>query len=81
MRNVQHRDKIGPVSPNQPKTPIYGFRYPRKDQVERLVQRWGGKAAGIELTTVGIFAVDEFLERYGDSPNPPPAMLREEGEK
>lgn len=76
MTFVKHGAKIPPV-PNQPKTPIYGFRYPRKAEVDALVKRWGG---AVTLTEVGIFAMDEFLAKYGDAPNPPPAMLpREDG--
>ena len=79
MTIVKHRAKMGTV-PNQPKTPIYGFRYPQKDRIEQLIQRWGGKSAGIDLTSVGTFALDEFLRAHGDSVNPPPGLLPREEE-
>lgn len=79
MTIVNTAPKMG-VVPNQPKTPVYGFRYPHKEQVEQLIERWGGKGAGIDLTAVGTFALDEFLRAHGDSPNPPPGLLPREEE-
>jgi hypothetical protein len=81
MTAVKHHAKIGPV-PNQPDPhrPLYGFKYARKDVVVRLIERWGGKGAGIDLTAVGTFALDEFLRVHGDSPNPPPGLLPREEE-
>ena len=66
--------------PNQPdpNRPLYGFKYARKSRIEALAARWGG-GRGM-LTLIGTFALDEFLAKYGDDPNPPPAMLpREDG--
>ena len=74
MTFVKQHGMMGAV-PNQPKTPIYGFRYPRKADVDALAERWG-----VKLTAIGSFAVDEFLEKYGDDANPPPAMLPREEE-
>jgi hypothetical protein len=72
MTFVKQGCEDSPV-PNQPKTPIYGFRYPRKDQMDALAARWG-----VSLTAIGIFAADEFLAKYGDAPNPPPALRASE---
>jgi hypothetical protein len=81
MTDVKHHAKMGTV-PNQPdpSRPLYGFKYAQKARVVALIERWGGKDAGIDLTAVGTFALDEFLRVHGDSPNPPPGLLpREEG--
>ena len=80
MTFVKHRGKI-PDVPNQPdpNRPLYGFKYARKSEVEAVVARWGLGRGG--LTDVGTFALDEFLAKYGDAQNPPPALLpREDGE-
>ena len=82
MRNVQHREKIGTVSPNQPKTPMRGVRLPPAlwDAVQREAQERGVYASDVMREAIAEHVerrvIVALVEHSGD-----PSVMRREGEK